>query len=370
MEASSLPEAGVPAGACGCGKGRIAVLGSGSWGTALAHSLSAVGGHDVVLWARRADAAEAMATTRHNPRYLPGITLPERMAITASLDEALDGAWLWVFAVPAPYVREVAGLAHAYTAQNPVIVSVAKGIENGSLCTTTAVLRDALPELDPDRIGVLYGPSHAEEVAAGQPTSVVVAFPHGHAGECVRAAFMTDALRVYVNHDLIGTEIAGSVKNVMALAAGMGDGLGLGDNAKAALVTRGLAEIRRLGMAMGADAGTFAGLAGLGDLVVTCFSRHSRNRHFGEMIGGGKSLAETEAAMTMVAEGVKTTVSTRALARRENVEMPITEAVYSILFEGLDPRDAVTGLMTRGPKPEHAGSEAYACPEPEERATG
>jgi glycerol-3-phosphate dehydrogenase (NAD(P)+) len=344
---------------------RIAVLGAGSWGTALAYSLVAHGGHsDVVLWARRPEAAEAIRITRRNELYLPQIELPTSIHVTADLTAALQDAWLWVFAVPSQSVRAVAERAANLGNRSQIVVSVAKGIEKGSLQTTTGVLREALPAIPSACVGVLYGPSHAEEVAAGLPTSVVVAFPdHDVAGE-VRDAFMTSALRVYINDDVIGVEVAGSVKNVMALAAGMGDGLGLGDNAKAALVTRGLSEMARLGIVMGADPITFSGLAGLGDLVVTCFSRHSRNRLFGEKIGRGRTLQEAQAEMTMIAEGVETTISTRELARRHQVEMPITEAVYRILFEGLSVRDAVGELMAREPKPESAGAAAY------ERADG
>jgi len=333
--------------------GRIAVLGAGSWGTALAYSLAAKSGRDVALWARRPEAAAAIAATRRNERYLPQTELPASIVVTSDIDEALRDAWLWVFAVPSQSVRRIAELAASRVTPAVTVVSVAKGIERDRLLTTTGVLREALPDLEPGRAGVLYGPSHAEEVAAGLPTSVVVAFPDHDVGAAVRDAFIAPALRVYFNDDLVGVEVAGSVKNVMALAAGIGDGLGLGDNAKAALVTRGLWEITRLGLELGAEMKTFAGLAGLGDLVVTCFSRHSRNRLFGEKIGAGRTLDEARAEMTMIAEGVETTVSTRELARRRGVEMPITEAVYRVLFEGLDARDAVDELMTREPKLEH-----------------
>ena len=331
---------------------RIAVLGAGSWGTALAFSLARNGGHAVTLWARRPEQAASIRATRHNANYLPAIVLPDSVRVTSDLAEATADAWLWVVAVPSQWVREMANAAAPFSSEHLTVVSVAKGIENGTLATTSAVLREALPGVDPARIGVLYGPSHAEEVAVGLPTSVVVAFPGRDAAERTQEAFMTQSLRVYVNPDLIGVEVAGSVKNVMALAAGMGDGLGLGDNAKAALVTRGLAEIKRLGRAMGADPHTFAGLAGLGDLVVTCFSQHSRNRRFGELIGSGCSVTEAEAKMTMVVEGVRTTVSVRELAHRYGIEMPITEAVYAILFENMMPADAVCELMTRDPKAE------------------
>ena len=333
----------------------IAVLGAGSWGTALAASLAA-GGHDVRLWARRAEAAEAIERTRRNEAYLPGAVLPAGVRATSSLGSAVDGAWLWVVAVPSQSARDVLGGLESHVRPGSgspgglTIVSVAKGIENGTLLTATGVVRSALPALDAARVGVLYGPSHAEEVALGQPTSVVVALPDVAAAEAVQAAFMTPSLRVYANPDVVGVEVAGSVKNVIALAAGMGDGLGLGDNAKAALVTRGLAEVTRLGLAMGADAHTFAGLAGLGDLVVTCFSRHSRNRAFGERIGRGETVAEALAASTMVVEGVRTTASVRALAARHGVEMPIAEAVGAILDGRLRPGAAVRMLMERDPR--------------------
>ena len=330
----------------------IAVLGAGSWGTALAHSLSVYGEHDVRLWARRTDLVEMIERERRNLEYLPNAVLPDRVTVTSNVDQAVEGCALIVFATPSQSVRPVAGHIAEHIGPGHAIVSVAKGIEIDTLMTTTQVLRDVLIEADPDRIGVLYGPSHAEEVGAGRPTTVVVAMPDVDAAHATQCAFMTDRLRVYLNTDLIGVEIAGSVKNVMALAAGMSDGVGLGDNAKAALVTRGLAEIKRLGLALGADPHTFSGLAGLGDLVVTCFSRHSRNRYFGEQIGKGRTLEEVEQEMKMVAEGVKTTLSVRELAQRHGVEMPITEAVHNILFHHLRPEDAVYELMTRAAKRE------------------
>lgn len=330
----------------------VAVLGAGSWGTALAYSLGAHGDHPVHLWARRPELVRTIRHERRNLDYLPNAVLPPRVFVTSDIQEAVAECKLIVFATPSQSVRHVAGQVAEHIGPGHVVVSVAKGIEVDTLLTTSQVLREALPNADPDRVGVLYGPSHAEEVGNGRPTTVVVAMPDLDAAHAAQEAFMTDMLRVYVNHDVIGVEIAGSVKNVMALAAGMSDGVGLGDNAKAALVTRGLAEIKRLGLALGADPHTFSGLAGLGDLVVTCFSRHSRNRYFGEQIGKGRSLEEVEEEMKMVAEGVKSTISVRALARREGVEMPITEAVYHILFHHLRPEDAVYELMTRAAKRE------------------
>lgn len=332
----------------------IAVLGAGSWGTALACSL-AQNGHAVRLWTLDPDHASALAATRRNEPFLPMARLPDAIAPTADLAEATRGAWLWVVAVPSQAVRSLMErLADHLPGEPPTVVSVAKGIEVGTLMTTSAVVREARPELDAARVGVLYGPSHAEEVAVGQPTSLVVAMPDAEAAARVQAAFMAPALRVYTNPDVVGVEIGGSVKNVIALAAGMGDGLGLGDNAKAALVTRGLAEITRLGVALGADPHTFAGLTGLGDLVVTCFSRHSRNRGFGEKIGGGMTVEAALASSPMVVEGVATTASVRALAERHGVELPIADAVAAILAGHLHPADAVGALMGRDPKLETA----------------
>ncbi len=337
---------------------RIAVLGAGSWGTALAVNL-AQNGHAATLWARRPEAAAALRLSRRN-EYLPQAEIPASVAVTSDLREAADGADVWLVAVPSQSVRAVVAPLADRVGEGLIVVSVAKGIETGSLLTTSGVLRDVLPVPDAGRVGVLYGPSHAEEVALGRPTSVVASLPDGAVAARVQALFMSPALRVYTNPDLVGVEIGGSVKNVMAVAAGISDGLGLGDNAKAALVTRGLAEITRLGLALGADAHTFAGLAGLGDLVVTCFSQHSRNRAFGERVGRGETRDEALGASTMVVEGVQTTVSVQELARRHGVEMPITEAVHAILFEGLDPARAVSRLMERDPKLEGAHFETPA----------
>ena len=233
-----------------------------------------------------------------------------------------------------------------------IVVSVAKGIENETLMTTTQVLHDVLPELPEENLGVLYGPSHAEEVAAGVPTAVVASARSLAAAEKIQAVFSAPRLRVYVNQDLIGVEIAGSVKNVMAIATGIIEGVGYGDNARAALITRGLAELKRLGRAMGADPMTFSGLAGIGDLVVTCTSKLSRNRFLGEEVGRGKTVAEVEQEMNMVAEGVRTTRSVCRLAELHGVEMPITQAVHDVLFAGKPPAEAIDDLMSREVKRE------------------
>lgn len=313
------------------------------------------------LWARRPALVEEMQATRENAAYLPDVTLPDALQMTAVLEAAIADATVWVIAVPSQAVRALANKLKPYAHPGLWIVSLAKGIENKTLLTTTAVLRDVLPVIPDEHITVLYGPSHAEEVGFAKPTTVVVGASSPRIGEALQELFMTPTMRVYVNCDLIGVEIGGSVKNILALAAGISEGVGYGDNAKAALVTRGIAEIQRLGLALGAKASTFAGLAGIGDLVVTCFSRHSRNRYFGEQIGQGRTLAEVEEEMTMVAEGVRTTLSVHELAQKHHIEMPITEAVYHILFEGKRPDDAVHDLMTREAKYEDWLPEHLAC---------
>lgn len=329
---------------------RLAILGAGSFGTALAIA-AAQSGTPVTLWARREAAAAAIRVTRRNDEYLPEGTLPESVRVTADLEEALGDARLWLYCTPAQTTRALAEETHRLVRPDVLAFCASKGIENGSLMTMSEVLQDVLAVRD-EHVGVLYGPSHAEEVARGVPTALVAASSDETAAHAFRAAFMSNRLRVYVNDDVRGVEVAGSVKNVMAIAAGMSDGLGGGDNTKAALITRGMAEITRLGLALGARPVTFMGLAGIGDLVVTCMSRHSRNRSFGEMMGQGRTMQEALDAMTMVAEGVPTTQSVHALAQREGVEMPISEAVYRVLFEGMNPLAGLAELMARAPKHE------------------
>lgn len=307
-------------------------------------------GHDVNLWARNSDFARLLERERRNRKYLPNITFPNAIQVTSSIEEASENTDIWVFATPAQAMRSVAERAAPFVKDGTIAVSVAKGIENRTLLTTTGVLQDVLTSLSPGATGVLYGPSHAEEVAVGVPTAVVASSKREDVARTMQTVFGARTLRVYINLDVVGVEIAGSVKNIMAIAAGISDGVGYGDNTKAGIVTRGIAEISRLGMAMGAKESTFAGLAGIGDLVVTCMSRHSRNRYLGEQIGKGRSLAEIESEMQMVAEGVRTTQSAVELASRLSVEMPITEAVYKILFEEMKPEEAVYELMTRSAK--------------------
>ncbi len=330
----------------------ITLFGAGSWGTALAVHLASEG-RDVTLWARRAEVVETIRREGHNPTYLPEVAIPSSVHVTSSLESATEASSVWAVAVPSQNLRSIASDLQPYAAEAETVVSLAKGIENDSLQRMTQVLGEELPAVSQERIGVLYGPSHAEEVADGRPTAVVAAAPSEQHAQRIQDSFMTSRLRVYVNTDVIGVEIAGSAKNVLAIAAGMSDGVGYGDNAKAALVTRGLAEIRRLGLALGAREQTFAGLAGIGDLVVTCMSQHSRNRYLGEQIGTGHTLEEVLDEMNMVAEGVRTTQSIRDLARARQIEMPITEAVYAILFEDERPRQMVDELMTRSAKHEN-----------------
>lgn len=327
------------------------MLGAGSWGTALAIVL-AKSGHDVVLWARRPEVAGRMHAVRHNPTYLPGARLPDTIEVTSDLERAVSDSDVWVFATPSQAVRDCALRVRRHAREDVIYVSVAKGIENGTLLTTTQVLRAVLPEIPTQQFGIISGPSHAEEVVEERPTTVVAAAYSGQTVREIQSIFMTPRLRVYLTHDVLGVEIAGSVKNIMAIAAGISEGLGNGDNTKAAIVTRGLAEIKRLGMVMGAEPSTFNGLAGIGDLVVTCMSRHSRNRYLGEQIGRGRRLEEVEQEMKMVAEGVRTTQSVHEMVRNYQIEMPITEAVYQVLFEGKRPQVAVDDLMTRAPKRE------------------
>ncbi|HRR09939.1 MAG TPA: NAD(P)H-dependent glycerol-3-phosphate dehydrogenase [Rhodothermales bacterium] len=331
---------------------KIGIFGSGSWGTALAVGLVEKG-HNVTLWARREEAAETMRQTHHNPDYLRDMFLPPDLAVTHDLTLAALNKEMWVIATPSQAIRALATTLKPYASKKLVVVSVAKGIENGTLLTTSQVLTSVLAPVVPhSHIGVLYGPSHAEEVVQGMPTTVVAAAGSLGTAQEIQRTFMSKKLRIYVNPDLLGVEISGSVKNVMAIAAGISDGVGYGDNTKAAILTRGMAEIRRLGLAMGARPETFSGLAGIGDLVVTCMSRHSRNRYVGEQIGKGRTLAEIEAQMNMVAEGVRTTQSVMELARKLHVEMPITEAVHSLLFEGKKPQEVVMHLMSRAAKNE------------------
>ncbi|MCY4171400.1 MAG: NAD(P)H-dependent glycerol-3-phosphate dehydrogenase [Bacteroidetes bacterium] len=330
----------------------ISVFGAGSWGTALSVSLASQG-HTVRLWARRHEIAQGIIKTRRNPEYLSDVDIPSTVSVVTDFATATDGADCWVIATPSHAVRSLATELAEYVHQGLTVISVAKGIESKTEMTMTSVLADVLsPPVPVGHCVALYGPSHAEEVAAHQPTTIVASSTDKKQAQFVQKIFMTPHLRIYVNMDVRGVEIGGSVKNIMAIASGISDGLGFGDNARAAVITRGIAEIQRLGCAMGAEPQTFTGLTGLGDLVVTCTSKYSRNRHLGEAIGKGASLDEVTNHMNMVAEGVNTTRAVYQLSQRLGIDMPITDAIYRILFEGLRPIELVENLMSRTPKDE------------------
>lgn len=323
------------------------VLGSGSWGTALSMVL-AENGHAVTIWGRDSEQVREINEEHTNSRYLPGIRLPNSIYATADLEEAFHGVEALLFVVPSHAMREVAKKVLPHLREGMTIIHATKGLEQGSLKRMSEVLREVLPPSFHRRIAVLSGPSHAEEVAAHLPTTIVSASETREVAEFVQDLFMNPRFRVYTNPDVIGVEIGGSLKNIIAIGAGLSDGLGFGDNAKAALMTRGLTEIGRLGVKMGANLYTFAGLTGIGDLIVTGTSRHSRNWRAGKMLGEGKKLQEVLEGMGMVVEGVKTTDAAYQLSLREGVTMPITHELYQVLFQGKDPKTAVEDLMGRG----------------------
>lgn len=330
---------------------RIAVLGAGGWGTTLA-ILLAENSHAVTLWAYRGGDAERIRVTRENSDFLPGIPIPLSVSVTDELEGAIGGAEMIVAAVPSQYLRSVISRIGRAIPPAVTIVNVAKGVENGTLMTMSEMILDVIPGLGPARIATLSGPSHAEEVSRKIPTTVVAASRNIETARRVQQIFMTPNFRVYASNDIKGVEIGGSLKNVIAIAAGIIDGARLGDNTKAAVMTRGIAEIARVGVALGAHVRTFSGLSGIGDLMVTCMSHHSRNRQVGMEIGKGRKLPEILAGMVMVAEGIATTQSAHDLARRVQVETPIVDQVHKILFEGKDPLKACHDLMTRDPKGE------------------
>ena len=330
----------------------IGVVGAGSWGTALASLLGRIG-HQVTLWGYESDLVERMRKNRENDLYLPEISLPESLAFSDRLDEVAAGRELVLLVPPSQLMRRVFRQLLPHLREDVILVSASKGIENITLMTMSQVLEEELAQAGRRaRLAFLSGPSFAREVAKGLPTAVVAASRDEATAAIVQRVFSGERFRVYTNRDVIGIEFGGSLKNVMALAAGIADGLGFGANTRAALITRGLSEMTRLGVAAGAEARTFAGLAGMGDLVLTCTGDLSRNRTVGLELGRGRSLKDILAGMTMVAEGVKTTVSTYQLAARLKVEAPITEQVYKILEEGKDPRQAVTDLLRRSLKAE------------------
>ncbi|MQL51582.1 NAD(P)H-dependent glycerol-3-phosphate dehydrogenase [Desulfofundulus thermobenzoicus] len=326
---------------------KVAILGAGSWATALAVLLAGKG-MQVSMWSRREDLARQIREAGENGRYLPGVAVPPEIQVTVDLPRVLERAGAVVCGVPSHAFRPVLRQALPLLPPGVMVINAAKGIEEDTLQPLSRVFTGEAGEDNAGRYVVLSGPSHAEEVGRGLPTAVVVAGRDPQTTGRAQELFMTPSFRVYTNPDVTGVELGGALKNIIALGTGIADGLGFGDNTRAALMTRGLAEITRLGMALGANPLTFAGLAGVGDLIVTCTSMHSRNRRAGMEIGRGKSLAEAVASVHMVVEGVRTTRAAYRLAARYRVEMPITEQIYRVLFEGLSPRAAVTNLMTRG----------------------
>ena len=329
---------------------KAAVIGDGGWGTALAMVLAS-NGHRVVQWGAFPDYIEQLKRTRINTRYLPEVPIPPTVELTSEMDRALWEARLIVNAVPTQYVRRVAQKVRETGFDiSAVIVTVSKGLEVETSVRGSEILRQVLGE--DILLGGLFGPSHAEEVARRLPTTVTAASRDSAVAAYIQQAFNSPFFRVYTNSDLVGVEICGAVKNVIAIACGISDGLGLGDNARSALITRGLAEMARLGMALGADPITFSGLAGIGDLVVTCHSVHSRNRRVGIRIAQGETMETIVSSTQQVAEGVESSKSVLALARKYEVDMPIVESVHAVLFEGKALRQAAWELMTRDPKPE------------------
>lgn len=329
----------------------VGVVGAGSWGTTLANLLARKG-HRVRLWALEPEVVAAINTQHQNTRYLEGIALDPRLVATGELADAVEDQDFVVTVSPAQHVHDVMARAAGMVGTDTYVVSASKGIEKSSLRTMAEVLRDVLPAPTSSRTVFLSGPSFAREVAQEQPTAVTLASQDAEALVRVQELFQTPYFRVYTTADVVGVELGGALKNVIAIAAGIVSGLGLGHNAIAALITRGLAEIARLADGLGADRLTLSGLAGMGDLILTCTGDLSRNRYVGRELGRGRTLDEILASMNMVAEGVDTTRAALALARREGVEMPIVEEVHAVLFEGRTALDALDNLMTRDPKPE------------------
>lgn len=328
---------------------KIGILGAGTWGTALAILLSD-NGHDVTLWTKLEKEAKTLETSRDNIKNLPGAKLPADVKITLDLKEVCTDKDLIVMAVASPYVRSTAREACPYIKDGQIIVNVSKGIEDGTLLTLADVIREEIPQAD---VSVMSGPSHAEEVSRRIPTTIVVGSSTRDTAQFIQDVFMNEVFRVYTSPDMTGIELGAALKNVIALAAGIIDGLGMGDNTKAALMTRGIAEISRLGIKMGGCMETFSGLSGIGDLFVTCTSRHSRNRQAGYLIGKGYTLDEVIKEVNQVVEGINTAKAALALAKKYDVEMPIVEQINLVLFEGKSPRDAASDLLVRDKRPEY-----------------
>jgi glycerol-3-phosphate dehydrogenase (NAD(P)+) len=324
----------------------IGIIGGGGWGTALA-KLCAEKGYQVHLWAFEKEVVDEINQRRTNQVFLPGIQLPELIHASQSIAEVVSGKSYLITAIPSQWLRQVARQMAPYIGEQTMVISVTKGLEVGSLKIMTAVLEEELPNINPGAIVALSGPNHAEEVARNIPSVTVVSTPVLNYAEKAQDLLIGPLFRVYTNPDRIGVQLGGALKNTIAIAAGISDGLGFGDNTKAALITRGVVEIARLGMALGAQTPTFSGLSGVGDLFVTASSIHSRNAWAGRELGKGKTLAEITSSTKMVIEGVTTTKAAYQLAQQLKVELPITSIVYQILFEGLSPKEGVSLLMTR-----------------------
>ncbi|OUP19411.1 glycerol-3-phosphate dehydrogenase [Lachnoclostridium sp. An196] len=328
---------------------KISIIGAGSWGTALARLL-AVNGHDVVMWSIVEDEIRMLQENHEHLTKLPGVKLPDDIIFTTDMECAVKGKDILVLAVPSPYTRSTSRTMAPYVSEGQIIVSVAKGIEESTLKVLADVIKEEIPQAD---VAVLCGPSHAEEVGRGIPTTVVAGAKTRKTAEYIQNVFMNKVFRVYTSPDMMGMELGGALKNVIALAAGIADGLGCGDNTKAALITRGIAEMSRLGVAMGGHIETFNGLTGIGDLIVTCASCHSRNRKAGYLIGQGKTMQEAMDEVKMVVEGVYSAKAAKILAEKYHIDMPIVEEVNQVLFEGKSAKEAMTDLMLRDKKIEH-----------------
>lgn len=322
---------------------KVSFLGAGSWGTALAIML-AKNGHSVTLWSAVDAEVKMLSVHREHKDRLPGVVLPETVVVTSNLEEACKGYDLVVFSVASPYVRDTARKAAAFLPEGQLVVNVAKGIEDGTFKTLRDIICEEIPGAD---VSVLSGPSHAEEVSIGMPTTVVVGSGNEKSAAIIQEIFMNDTFRVYISPDITGIELGGSIKNVIALAAGVCDGLGFGDNTKAALITRGIAEITRLGVAMGGNVETFGGLSGIGDLIVTCTSSHSRNHNAGYLIGKGRTMKEAMDEVNQVVEGVYSAKAAYGLAKKYNVSMPIVEQVNKVLFDNVPATEAIKNLLSR-----------------------
>ncbi len=332
---------------------KVSFLGAGSWGTALAIML-ANNGHEVVLWSAVQSEVDMLTEHREHVNRLPGVKLPESIIVTSNLKLACSDNDLIVFSVASPYVRATAKAAAEYIKKGQKIVNVAKGIEEDTLYTLRDIICEEIPDAD---VSVLSGPSHAEEVSIGMPTTVVVGAAEKETADKIQEIFMNDVFRVYTSPDIIGIELGGSIKNVIALAAGICDGLGFGDNTKAALITRGITEISRLGIAMGGKLETFCGLSGIGDLIVTCTSNHSRNHNAGYLIGQGKTMKEAMDEVNQVVEGVFSAKAAYDLAKKYNVSMPIVEQINRVLFENVPATEAIKNLFNREKCSEYSGLE-------------